>query len=64
VRGGTIVGESDEKAAFPKTNPKTPQDMLATVYRHLGVDTRTEYLNNGRPVSVLPSGKPIDELFG
>jgi hypothetical protein len=64
VRGGTIVGESDEKAAFPKTNPKTPQDMLATVYRHLGVDTRAEYLNNGRPVPVLPSGKPIDELFG
>ena len=64
VRGGTIVGESDEKAAFPKSNPKTPQDVLATVYRHLGVDTRAEYLNNGRPVPVLPGGKPIDELFG
>lgn len=63
VRGGTIVGESDEKAAFPKANPKTPQDVLATVYRHLGVDTRAEYMNNGRPVAVLPSGKPIDELF-
>jgi hypothetical protein len=63
VRGGTVVGESDEKAAFPKTNPKTPQDVLATVYRHLGVDTRAEYLNNGRPVPVLPSGRPIDELF-
>jgi uncharacterized protein (DUF1501 family) len=64
VRGGTIVGESDEKGAFPKANPKTPQDILATVYRHLGVDTKAEYPNNGRPVSVLPSGKPIDELFG
>ena len=63
VRGGTIVGASDEKAAFPKSNPKTPQDMLATVYRHLGVDTKAEYLNNGRPIPVLPSGKPIDELF-
>jgi hypothetical protein len=64
VRGGTVVGESDDKAAFPKSNPKTPQDMLATVYRHLGVDTKAEYLDNGRPVPVLPSGKPIDELFG
>ena len=63
VRGGTIVGESDEKAAYPKSNPKTPQDMLATVYRHLGVDTRAEYLNNGRPVPVLPSGTVIEELF-
>jgi len=64
VRGGTIVGESDAKAAFPKSNPKSPQDMLATVYRHLGVDVKAEYLNNGRPVPVLPSGTPIDELFG
>jgi hypothetical protein len=38
--------------------------MLATVYRHLGVDTKAEYLSNGRPIPVLPSGKPIDELFG
>jgi hypothetical protein len=63
VKGGTIVGESDEKAAFPKTNPKTPQDVLATVYNHLGVDTKAEYLNNGRPIPVLPSGKVIEELF-
>jgi Protein of unknown function (DUF1501) len=64
VRGGTIVGESDAKAAFPKSNPKSPQDVLATVYRHLGVDVKAEYLNNGRPVPVLPSGTPIEELFG
>ncbi|QVL33530.1 DUF1501 domain-containing protein [Telmatocola sphagniphila] len=63
IRGGTIVGASDEKAAFPKTNPKSPQDVLATIYRHLGVDSQAEYAMNGRPVRVLPSGKPIDELF-
>jgi len=63
VRGGTIVGESDAKAAFPKANPKSPQDVLATVYRHLAVDVKAEYLNNGRPVPVLPGGTPIDELF-
>jgi Protein of unknown function (DUF1501) len=63
IRGGTIVGASDEHAAFPKTNPKTPQDVLATVYRHLGVDVKTDYMNNGRPIPVLPGGTPIDELF-
>jgi len=62
VQGGRVVGESDSKGAFPKTNPKTPQDVLATVYRHLGVDTEAQYLNNGRPIAVLPFGKPIDEL--
>ncbi len=64
VKGGRVVGSSDEKGAFPKNNPKTPQDVLATIYRHLGVDTEASYLNDaGRPIQVLPSGKPIDELF-
>jgi hypothetical protein len=64
VRGGRVVGASDEKGAFPKTNPKTPQDVLATLYQHLGIDTQAQYVNNaGRPISVLPSGQPIDELF-
>ncbi len=58
-----MIGSSDEKGAFPKSNPKSPQDVLATIYRHLGIDTAAEYLNNGRPVPVLPSGKVIDELF-
>lgn len=63
VQGGRVVGESDAKAAFPKSNPKTPQDVLATIYRHLGVDTDAQYTNAaGRPISVLPFGKPIDEL--
>ena len=63
VKGGRALGESDAKGAFPKSNPKTPQDVLATMYRHLGVDTSTEYLNGaGRPIPVLASGNPIEEL--
>jgi hypothetical protein len=64
IRGGRIVGSSDDKGAYPKDNPKSPQDVLATIYRHVGVDTHAEYLDNsGRPRPVLPFGKPIDELF-
>ncbi|MCS7045714.1 MAG: DUF1501 domain-containing protein [Gemmataceae bacterium] len=63
IRGGIVVGESDSKGAFPKANPKTPQDVLATVYRHLGIDPQTVYHDNtGRPIPILPSGRPIDEL--
>src|ERR1044071_625269 len=46
VQGGRVVGASDSKGAFPKANPKSPQDVLATVYRHLGVDTEAQYMNN------------------
>jgi uncharacterized protein (DUF1501 family) len=64
VKGGRVVGSSDSSGAFPKDNPKTPQDVLATIYQHLGIDTKKQYLTSaGRPVSVLPSGEPIKELF-
>ena len=63
VIGGRVVGESDGHGAFPKTNPKSPQDVLATIYRHLGVDVHKHYYDNsGRPIPVLPSGTPISEL--
>src|SRR5262249_9616770 len=64
VVGGRVVGASDAKGAFPKANPKSPQDVLATIYRHLGVDTTAQYTNGaGRPIAVLPSGRAIEELF-
>lgn len=63
VVGGRVVGESDAKGAFPLTNPKTPQDVLTTMYRFLGVDPTKHYVDNaGRPIPVLPSGQPILEL--
>jgi uncharacterized protein (DUF1501 family) len=64
VKGGRVVGSSDEKGAFPKANPKKPQDVLATIYNHLGVDTEVNYLDSaGRPHPVLSEGKPLEELF-
>ena len=63
VQGGRVVGSSDSKGAFPTDNPKSVQDVLATMYRHLGIDTTTTYQDNsGRPHPILPSGKPIREL--
>ncbi|MFT5524729.1 MAG: hypothetical protein ACI9HK_002691 [Pirellulaceae bacterium] len=63
VKGGRVVGSSDSKGAFPLDNPKDPQDVLATIYKHLGIDTRKHYLDhNGRPIITLPFGEPISEL--
>ncbi|MCA9173575.1 MAG: DUF1501 domain-containing protein [Planctomycetales bacterium] len=64
VQGGRVIGASDSKGAFPKDNPKTPQDVLATIYDHVGVDIGTHYISaSGRPHRVLPFGTPITELF-
>jgi hypothetical protein len=64
VKGGRVVGSSDANGAFPRESPKSPQDMLATIYDHLGVDVNKQYVTAaGRPISVLPGGEPIRELF-
>ena len=64
IKGGRVVGESDSHGAFPKANPKSPQDVLATVYQHLGIDPNISYPEgSGRPHPVLPFGKPIEELM-
>lgn len=63
LRMGQVVGATNSKAEYPAENPLTPQDLLATVYRHLGIDPETN-INNfaGRPIPILPSGKPIEQL--
>jgi hypothetical protein len=65
VVGGRVVGASDSIGGEPAENPKTPQDVLATMYRHLGIDPALEFQDfSGRPQPILPHGTPIDELFG
>jgi len=64
IQGGRVVGASDAQGAEPAENPKTPQDVLATIYRHLDIDTQAQYADfSGRPHPVLPSGEVISELF-
>ncbi|HEX7901971.1 MAG TPA: DUF1501 domain-containing protein [Planctomycetota bacterium] len=64
IQGGRVVGASDDKGAYPKDNPKDPQDVLATMYHHLGIDIHAEYPDHtGRPRPILPFGKRLTELF-
>jgi hypothetical protein len=64
LRMGQVVGATNNKAEYPTERPYTPQDVLATIYRHLGIDW-TQGLNDhaGRPIPVLPYGEPIRELI-
>jgi len=64
LRMGEVVGETDTKAEYPVDKPYGPQDLLATVYRHLGVDTtRTFDDHSGRPIPILSDARPIRELI-
>lgn len=63
-RMGQAVGESMPKADVPKSNPIRPQDLMATIFHHLGLDPKLQFVNQaGRPVFVLEQGQVIAELI-
>ena len=63
LRMGQVVGATNSKGEYPTARPLTPQDLLATVYRHLGIDWHQSYLDfSGRPTPILFDGQPIAEL--
>ncbi len=63
-RMGQVIGATNSKGEFPTQSPYSPQDLLATIYHHLGIDFRAPLANfSGRPVPILPSGEPIPELI-
>lgn len=65
IKGGQVVGESDEKGAGPRAEGIKPDDVAATLYRCLGIDHRQEYrTSTGRPVMIVRDGEPIRRLFG
>jgi uncharacterized protein (DUF1501 family) len=64
LRMGQVVGATNARGEYPKDRPLTPQDVLATVYRHLGIDYHREFKDfTGRPVPILADGQPIAELI-
>lgn len=64
LRMGQVVGATNSKSEFPAEKPFSPQDLLATVYRHLGIDPARSFLDHfGRPIAILSEGRPIAELL-
>ena len=62
---GQVIGATNHLGEFPMERPIQPQDLLATIYSFLGIDPAHKFLNHsGRPVALLPFGKPIRELAG
>jgi len=58
--GGTVIGSSDNKGAYPATRPVKPDEFAATVYHALGLDVIQD-------IQIRPFVKdatPITELFG
>jgi len=64
IRTGQVVGSTNSKGEHPADRPLTPNDLWATVYRHLEIDYTDSFPDyRGRPMPILPFGEPISELL-
>ena len=60
---GQVIGSTDHHAARPNQRPLDPHDILATIYKHLGINHTQEFPDlRGRPIP-LTRGTPIAELI-
>ncbi|HLJ12572.1 MAG TPA: DUF1501 domain-containing protein [Planctomycetaceae bacterium] len=64
LRHGQAIGSTDSKGYDVKDGLVRPQDLAATVFRHLNIDLAAQWVNpQGRPIPiVVEGGRPIPEL--
>ncbi len=64
LKGGQVVGATNDKGEHPIERPLMPSDVLATIYHVLGIDPDQTFIDHaGRPVPILDSGRAITEII-
>jgi uncharacterized protein (DUF1501 family) len=64
IKRGEVVGATNAQAEFVTDSPVTPQDLAATIYHALGIPLHTWYrTQDGRPIELVPEGKPVRQLI-
>lgn len=64
IKGGQVLGKTNDKGEEPVEMPLKPEDVAASFYQALDIDPHKEYHTpTGRPVHIVRDGKVINELF-
>jgi hypothetical protein len=64
IRTGQIIGATTANGGEPRDEPLGPGDVLATVYRVLGIDSEQSLPDRqDRPIRLVDQGRPIRGLF-
>ncbi len=65
MKGGQVIGGSDDKAMAPASGDGiSPDNVAASFYHSLGIDHQKEYrTQTGRPIAIARYGTVIKELF-
>lgn len=65
LKMGQVIGETDSRAEQSTNGRISFQNVMATIYRVLGVDPSDKIADfNGRPQYILDDTQPIPELLG
>jgi uncharacterized protein (DUF1501 family) len=64
LRVGQVIGATDREAGVVIDRPVTYKDIVATLYRHLGIDAHRTTVTDpqGRPQHLLDEGEALREL--
>lgn len=64
VKGGTVVGSTDDRAEQVTERPVSPADLAATLYTILGIDPDAELLtSDNRPIKLVNGGSAVSEIL-
>jgi hypothetical protein len=64
LKHGRVIGSTEKDGGQIATRPVSPADLAATIYRHMGVPTDSEYIDpTGRPRPIAYNGRAVEELF-
>ena len=64
IKGGTLFGESDDQAAYVKSDPVSAADICATILECVGINADMPvYDQNNRPVRAANGGQPVEEIL-
>ena len=64
IKGGVVIGSSDEDGVRPKDRPVQVPDIHATLCQALGIDGSKEVMTPlQRPMKLIDGGTPVSELF-
>lgn len=63
VKAGQVIGATDNRCAYPTTQPYGVEDVICTIFHQMGIDTGRVYHGPlGRPVPIVNGGNVISEL--
>jgi hypothetical protein len=63
IKSGQVIGETDELAKHPLSDPISLPDWHATVHNAMGINPAHELYAGDRPVPITDYGKPVAKLF-